>query len=770
MSDNKTLATYSISPNKSNSSENKVKLYISNIKSEISYEELKSQIELFGEVKEIYINRKNDIYFAIVIMTDKFCAEKALFEMKKKFGWTINIISNKYDYDNLDNLNIKKSRSRSKERSNKSNKSSNNGYEILIQIQNYQGLIDFDLIYNNFFYFGEIVNIDLSNPCSIRVFFRFKSSIRNINEKGKIIKIVIGGKEYICFIVIGEIQSESNEELNENNCKLVCGLFVKNNNFIDLYYKNILASFGEIKAFCIKKLENTNKSILYADYVKTIDAIKVVNYYKEGDMNTIIEKKRAFQDANIIIDFYFKLKECNLIPLNNTISNQNFNLNNNIGNNNLLQFQNQRNFYNPQYLQLLKISNPQQYNLIVNQLIQQQKYLQMLHLQNKHSQQNQNIPNHNINSNIRSPSIINPQQQILKNSNIYQSTNISESQSAQTQLRQPNNITINVFSVKEKDENKITTPYNQTSNQIHRQFIGEIYNPYENMIKENNNNLDKSDQDKLKEFISHLANKKNQSNFDTKSEITDTLSIPDDVFGRDYNLEEENLKHLWSGFFTRSGKLKVGVDIFQLRYDCSDYLHDFNYNITHKLSFEEILRKPILGIVAISPQNETQLENFDEYLNYFNEKQKAGVVTMRNNNCMYIISNGEFSRKFYLNNDKKHLIGIIQNSITENLSTFISLPPPVMSLNEKRRKSKKPLSMTDELIKNTASNLISFEIPDENEIKELFKNLKGDDYINQLSQLTKNLDNYDKLQELIKNPKLIEILNNPIIQKWLNKQ
>jgi hypothetical protein len=93
-----------------------------------------------------------------------------------------------------------------------------------------------------------------------------------------------------------------------------------------------------------------------------------------------------------------------------------------------------------------------------------------------------------------------------------------------------------------------------------------------------------------------------------------------------------------------------------------------------------------------------------------------------------------------------------------------------MSLNEKRRKSKKPLSMTDELIKNTASNLISFEIPDENEIKELFKNLKGDDYINQLSQLTKNLDNYDKLQELIKNPKLIEILNNPIIQKWLNKQ
>ena len=65
------------------------------------------------------------------------------------------------------------------------------------------------------------------------------------------------------------------------------------------------------------------------------------------------------------------------------------------------------------------------------------------------------------------------------------------------------------------------------------------------------------------------------------------------------------------------------------------------------------MKKPILGVVAITPVNETQCDNFNEYTNYFLEKQKAGVVTLRNGISMYILPNCEVSRKIYLNPKKR---------------------------------------------------------------------------------------------------------------------
>jgi hypothetical protein len=65
---------------------------------------------------------------------------------------------------------------------------------------------------------------------------------------------------------------------------------------------------------------------------------------------------------------------------------------------------------------------------------------------------------------------------------------------------------------------------------------------------------------------------------------------------------------------------------------------------------------------------------------------------MRSNAILYIVPSGEFSRKFY-QNPKKHLLGIFVNSTVEPKSYVdmnnLSLPPPVISLTEKRLHLKK---------------------------------------------------------------------------------
>ena len=170
---------------------------------------------------------------------------------------------------------------------------------------------------------------------------------------------------------------------------------------------------------------------------------------------------------------------------------------------------------------------------------------------------------------------------------------------------------------------------------------------------------------KIQEILSSLINKnkpENTTNLENLSPKSNEVTKTN--FEKDYSLEEENLKHLWSGFITRNKNNRVGVDAYQLRNDCSELLStEYNLNVSHRTQFDEIFKKPIIGIIAFCPQNETQCEPFDEHLNYFNEKQRAGVVNFKNS-TMYIIPPCDISRKFY-QNPQKHLLGIFVNSNAE---------------------------------------------------------------------------------------------------------
>lgn len=224
-----------------------------------------------------------------------------------------------------------------------------------------------------------------------------------------------------------------------------------------------------------------------------------------------------------------------------------------------------------------------------------------------------------------------------------------------------------------------------------------------NQINPNNNemqNTGSGNMDMLKLIQDAISNLKNKGNVESQAEKIHggTNNGESDIsyggaslkneFESQYSLEDENLKQLWSGFLTKNKKDKVCVDAYQIRHECSHFFtSEFNLNVSHRTQFEEIMKRPIIGVIAFSPQNETQIENFQEYINYFKEKDRAGVVNFKSQATMYIVPPGDFSRKFY-QNPKKHLLGIFVDASVD-IEKYVDmnqlkLPPPVISSAEKK--------------------------------------------------------------------------------------
>ncbi len=225
---------------------------------------------------------------------------------------------------------------------------------------------------------------------------------------------------------------------------------------------------------------------------------------------------------------------------------------------------------------------------------------------------------------------------------------------------------------------------------------------------------------------------KSQNSANTSNEEIDDQdlsSIREDtpnVFEKEYSLEEENLKNIWGGFLTKNKKDRVCVDAYQIRNECTEFLNnEYNLNVSHRTQFEDIVKRPIIGIIAFSPQNATQCEIFQDYINYFNEKNRVGLINLKNQMILYLVPPSDFSRKFY-QNPKKHLLGIFVNSTVEPKSYVdmnnLSLPPPVISLTEKRLLLKQ--------LKKTNTSAPTVNVSSQNVI-----NSSPNDKLNELSKI-----------------------------------
>lgn len=58
------------------------------------------------------------------------------------------------------------------------------------------------------------------------------------------------------------------------------------------------------------------------------------------------------------------------------------------------------------------------------------------------------------------------------------------------------------------------------------------------------------------------------------------------------------------------------------------HFSEYNLNVSHRISFEDLLKKKAICLCAFIPSNETQKDNFSQYIAYFKEKNRAGVITI----------------------------------------------------------------------------------------------------------------------------------------------
>lgn len=90
----------------------------------------------------------------------------------------------------------------------------------------------------------------------------------------------------------------------------------------------------------------------------------------------------------------------------------------------------------------------------------------------------------------------------------------------------------------------------------------------------------------------------------------------------------DEFDQVWSGFITRNKQNRVGVDAYLISGDVAEFFTDYNLNISHRTSLDELSKigPAILGIVAFTSQNETQNSLFNTYLDYFAKKQRVYFI------------------------------------------------------------------------------------------------------------------------------------------------
>ena len=720
------------------------KLYLANIPLSIPQGKIIEEFAKFGRIIDFSFRKKadaqNPYYYGYITLNGKTEAENAMENITKNLNWTVKPFGKDYDEKHLNkniNLNInsflnKKINYQNKQEENLSSDSKNiilnnklniNLKNVInvreIYITNLPLSTDESKLYKEFFVYGEISKIELKTFWDKKnAFIKYRliqSAIKALNMEnniyfnGNIINVSYSNENQRKDIK----GNENGFELNENKCKLIVVCLNKNLETTDEEnILNIFENFGKIKNICIK---NINKRIhIFIEYYKYEDAQKSIIEMNK-DIN--IEKRKMLGDENCEIDFYFKsqFNEINpfSIQVNNNMNNKllpnvqnNNNLNGQIGNGQTLMLQLlQKNLMNNQFNTNLLYNN-------INNNIQKPNQINLMqygNMNNNNLFSRNNYNNNNlINNQLNYFNLTNQLLNLIKN-NSNKSTSTSKNifpcnnpsyfpnfnglnfpQNSQNLNQNQNNLSLSlllnnpVFS--NITNNNFRNQINYNNNNTNNNVVPKTNNN-NNVTTNSNNNKLNDVKDILNKIMLDKSKKKSNSNSDSDiSSLNSNKSVEEMDFEKEYSLEEENLKYIWNGYLTKNYKEKVNIDIYKIRGKIDDnYFTGYHFNICNRIHYEEVLKKYLLGIVAISPNNITQKENFDKYINYFDEKQRCGVINISEKYILYMAAPGEFSKKFYVN-PKKHLLGLlVDSSVEPNLYVNLALPPPVISLTEKRR-------------------------------------------------------------------------------------
>ena len=780
------------------------KLYFTNIPINIPEHKVKEEFEKFGKVIDYTLRKKLDIanpyYFGNITLSKKQEAEKAMEYLSKNLKWYVV----PFDKDNKE-----KSKNREKKDDNLSNNNDKNIRVREILVKNLPNSTTEANLYKEFFIYGEISKIELKtgNDNKKYAFIKYRlmasaskafEEAKNMNFNGNIIKV--------SFSNIAQRKdikgNEEGYELNENNCKLI--LINLNKNCQAPNEDKIISIFenyGKIKNISVKNANSSqNKSCIYVEYYKAEDAKKAI---EELNKENNIENRKLLGDENCEINFYFKSKLNESNPFNYDVKN----------NNNMNMFQNNNMMFKNFMMQNMKgLGYGANNSAFLFQLMQKNLLNNQLNLNNYNTNNLQN-QQQNLNNNTNNQQ--SPDKNVENNNNISQTNNSSNNQPINNQLNNLNISNNPLLNSNFKNQylkmpfpftnpslyqgyQNLNLNYQQQSQeqipnyQIQNQYDLSMFlnNPYlttiiNNNFKNQNNNLNNNninnnlnnnintnknpnnnDGKDIKDLLKKIMEEKNNQNNNNKNNSSDSdisslngsQSAEEMDFEKEYSLEEENLKYIWNGFLTKNNKDRVNVDLYRIRGKIDDsFFKEYHLNVCNRIQYEEVMKRHLLGIVAISPQNVTQREIFDEYVNYLNEKQRCGVINVSEKYILYLVSPGEFSRKFY-QNPKKHLLGLLVDATVEpNLyvdMNNLALPPPVISSAEKRRlmnksKNKKAQSEKKEKDNKKVEKDIFMKLNEE--LKK--KKIENKNYENE------DIDNMNNIDELIRqNPEFKEII------------
>ena len=704
-------------------------LYLANIPINIPQQRIKQEFEKYGKVLNYRFYKKTEVanpyYYGHITLAKKTEAELAMNNITKEYNWTVqpynrnakeknnsfkernlnfnNLNNNISNLNNLNNFNINPNGSSIQ--NDEKNNNINGGIKVReILVGNLPSSTTEKDLYKEFFIFGEISKIELKtieDKKSAFIKYRLINSAmkaieknNNMNYKGNIITVNLSNINQRRDIK----GNEMGYELGESNCKLILVCLNKNINPINEENAiNIFEKYGKIKEVLIKNINNKNH--IFAEYYKPEHAKIAID-----ELNKDIELKKLLGDENCEINYYFKNKSNEINPsliepnnLNTTnmdFQNNQVNINNNINNNInsninlmnqnmmmqkmgmnnpafLLQLMTQNNLLNNK----LNINNKSQISDL-NQINNINKTNNLINTNNSQIKPNLNVP---LQYNTRLPLYPNfPGFNLPQNPrNNFPNQFPPNSNAANLQLLQ---------ALLNKGQMNFNNMNNMNPNVIPNYMNANVTNMNKNIIKDNNNTNEVNDI--LNQLMTDKNNQKNNSNnnSDTDSINGSHQSTEEMEFEKEYSLEGENLQIIWNGFLTKNGKDRTNVDMYKIRGNIDDsYFKEITINVFNKISYDEVMRRRELGLVAISPQSITQKENFDSFINYLLEKQRCGVVNLSDNKyILYILSPCEFSQKFYIN-PKKHLLGILVDATVEPTRQQITIPPPVISLTEKRR-------------------------------------------------------------------------------------
>lgn len=88
----------------------------------------------------------------------------------------------------------------------------------------------------------------------------------------------------------------------------------------------------------------------------------------------------------------------------------------------------------------------------------------------------------------------------------------------------------------------------------------------------------------------------------------------------------------------------------------------YNLNVSHRTNFEDLDRYPIQGVVVFVAENETQKALFNDYIQYFNEKNRIGMVYLKNG-MIFIVPPSEASKRYFkdeqgANQHSSYMVGV----------------------------------------------------------------------------------------------------------------